>query len=104
MTLPEPVLSAAVERQWRRVEPDARRIAGDLWAEPEIGLLERESAARLGTWLAEQGLEVAPSVGGLPTAFVGQSGTGSPTVGRGACPRASVSRARGSDREGEVSD
>lgn len=81
MIVEEPALSAAVERQWRLVEPDARRIAGELWAEPEVGLLERESAARLGTWLGKQGFEVTPSVGGLPTAFVGQSGKGPPTVG-----------------------
>ncbi|WP_437192341.1 amidohydrolase [Planctomicrobium sp. SH527] len=48
------------------------------WAEP--GYQEKKSAALLADWLEQSGFRVKRGVGGIPTAFTAEIGTGSPVI------------------------
>ena len=74
-------LTKMVGREWRAVADEGRRLAGELWAHPELGLAEVESARLLAGWLEHEGFSVVRDIGGLPTAFVATAGEGSPAVG-----------------------
>jgi aminobenzoyl-glutamate utilization protein B len=65
---------------WAAVADDARSLAAELWADPELGLMEHRAAERLRGWLGREGFAVAPA-GGTPTAFLASFGSGSPRVG-----------------------
>ena len=62
-------------------EPRLMRIAQDLWENPELGLHENESAARLIETLSAEGFDTEQGVGGMPTAFVATYGNDDPTIG-----------------------
>ncbi len=71
---------ATIDRvEERRAELET--LAGELWENPELGLQEEESAERIVHTLEDRGFRVETGVGGMPTAFVGEIGTGSPCVG-----------------------
>lgn len=56
-------------------------LAETLWATPELGLHEDESAALLSSVLREEGFEITEGIGGMPTAFSATYGEGDPRVG-----------------------
>ena len=60
---------------------DLRATARAVWETPELGLREEASAARLRDLLAGEGFDVTGGVGGMPTAFVAEYGSGEPRVG-----------------------
>ena len=62
-------------------EPRLTEIADHLWNNPELGLHEEESAARLIEALAAEGFDIERGVGGMPTAFVATYGSGEPKIG-----------------------
>ncbi|ADD07586.1 M20 family amidohydrolase (homolog to p-aminobenzoyl-glutamate hydrolase subunit B) (plasmid) [Natrialba magadii ATCC 43099] len=62
-------------------EPQLKRIAQDLWENPELGLHEEESAKILISALDEEGFEIETGIGGMPTAFIASYGDGEPAIG-----------------------
>jgi aminobenzoyl-glutamate utilization protein B len=56
-------------------------LAREVWAHPEPGFQERESSAILQRALAGAGFRVRASLGGMPTAFVAEWGSGRPVIG-----------------------
>lgn len=52
-----------------------------LWANPELFFRETRSAAHLVQALKKEGFTVKEQVGGMPTAFIGEYGQGSPVIG-----------------------
>lgn len=56
-------------------------IAQEIWGFAELGYMEERSAALLEETLSDAGFEVEAGVAGMPTAFVGSYGSGSPVVG-----------------------
>jgi aminobenzoyl-glutamate utilization protein B len=62
-------------------EPRLMRIAQDLWENPELGLHEKKSAARLIETLSAEGFDTEQGVGGMPTAFVATYGNDDPMIG-----------------------
>lgn len=74
-------IARLVQREWRAVAAEGRRVADELWARPELGLEEAESARILSGWLEREGFSVVRGVGGLPTAFVATTGEGGSAIG-----------------------
>lgn len=74
-----PILAATLP-EWTNIEGDIVRLFGAQWEDPELPAMEYRSSARLSGWLAESGFEVEKAAGGIPTAFVARSGTGSGPV------------------------
>jgi len=64
------------ERQQRFIA-----MANDIWAHPETALNETYSCARQIDDLAADGFTITRNVGGLPTAFTAEWGSGSPVIG-----------------------
>lgn len=56
-------------------------IAGYLWENPELSLVEFKSSAKLQRYLEENGFKIERGVSGMPTAFVAAWGFGKPAVG-----------------------
>lgn len=56
-------------------------IALKIWAYAEVGYKEERSAALLQEALRSQGFRVTTGVAGIPTAFVAEFGSGSPSIG-----------------------
>lgn len=56
-------------------------IAHRIWEWAEVGYQEERSSALLIDVLLGEGFEVRKGVAGIPTAFVAESGTGSPVIG-----------------------
>ncbi|MFK7829309.1 MAG: amidohydrolase [Congregibacter sp.] len=56
-------------------------IAHTLWASPELGYLEVESARLLQETLAAEGFVIDSGVAGMPTAFTASYGSGGPVIG-----------------------
>ncbi len=56
-------------------------IANDIWAHPEVALAETYACARQSADLAADGFRITRNVGGLPTAFMAEWGTGAPIIG-----------------------
>ncbi len=74
-TTPTRVAAAVAARRDRALEASAR-----IHAEPELALEEHSAAELLSGWLEDDGFSVEHGVAGLPTAFVGTWGSGSPTI------------------------
>ena len=53
----------------------------DLWNWAEPGYKETRSSARLAAMLLSSGFRIQEGVSGIPTAFVAESGSGSPIIG-----------------------
>ncbi len=56
-------------------------IAGYLWNNPELSLVEFKSSAKLQDYLAKNGFKIEKGVAGMPTAFVATWGSGKPVIG-----------------------
>ncbi|HET8628978.1 MAG TPA: amidohydrolase [Thermomicrobiales bacterium] len=52
-----------------------------IWAKPEVGLTEHAACALQAEALAAEGFAITRNVGGLPTAFMAEWGTGRPVLG-----------------------
>lgn len=64
------------ERQGRFIA-----MADTIWANPEVALTESKACALQAEALARDGFAITREVGGLPTAFVAEWGTGAPVIG-----------------------
>lgn len=78
----------AVERMKQRVDQNIldgkdayERIAMQIWNFAEVGYKEERSAALLQETLRSHGFRVTTGVAGIPTAFVAEYGSGSPSIG-----------------------
>ena len=56
-------------------------IAGYIWDNPELSLVEFKSTAKLQEYLAGNGFKIEKGVAGMPTAFVATWGSGKPVIG-----------------------
>src|SRR6185369_8579332 len=71
----EQVVAAATS-----LTPELLRIVRALYEKPELPLKENNAAALLTGILGDNGFEVSKGVAGMETAFIGTSGSGSPSV------------------------
>ncbi len=62
-------------------EGAAIELAEDIFEYAELGYLETRSSERLSRHLEDAGFTVQRGVAGIPTAFVAESGSGSPVIG-----------------------
>ena len=69
-----------IERSVDSIADEITEVSLYLHGHPELSMQEVESAALLADALDRHGWDVRRGVGGLPTAFLGSSGAGSPTV------------------------
>ncbi len=65
---------ADVLRQVEAYTPELRRLALDIWRNPELGYLEQSASALLQDALRREGFEVESGIAGMPTAFVARAG------------------------------
>ncbi len=56
-------------------------VAKSIWESPELGLHEERSSKALIDLLESEGFEIETGVGGMPTAFVAEYGSGGPVIG-----------------------
>ena len=56
------------------------KVNDDVWATPELGFLEFESAKTLMKALDDQGFKVEKGLAGIETAFKGTWGSGKPVI------------------------
>lgn len=56
-------------------------LGRQVWGFAEVGLREQKSAATEAAYLRQQGFTVKEGVGGMPTAFVAEWGSGKPVLG-----------------------
>lgn len=56
-------------------------VAEDLWNNPELGLHEEQSAARLKAVLSAEGFSIESGTGSMPTAFIASYGESNPRIG-----------------------
>lgn len=56
-------------------------IAKQLWENPELGYLEKNSSALLQEELNKEGFRIEKGVAGIPTAFTATYGSGAPVIG-----------------------
>ncbi len=64
------------ERQERFIQ-----MANTIWANPEVALTESKACALQADALARDGFAITRDVGGLPTAFMAEWGSGAPVIG-----------------------
>jgi aminobenzoyl-glutamate utilization protein B len=57
------------------------QISREIWENPELGFKETRSAALLRDELKAAGFRITENVGGMPTAFVAEWGSGKPVIG-----------------------
>jgi len=57
------------------------KLQKSIWANPELGFLEKISSGLLQTQLKANGFTVEAGVGGMPTAFIATYGSGNPVIG-----------------------
>ena len=56
-------------------------LARQIWSNPELGYLEKNSSQLLQKTLSDAGFKVTAGVAGIPTAFVAEFGSGKPVIG-----------------------
>ena len=56
-------------------------MSDDIWAHPQVALAETYACALQSEFLAADGFEITSNVGGMPTAFYAEWGSGSPIIG-----------------------
>lgn len=61
--------------------PRFKEISRQIWENPELGWAEFKSSALLKEELRQAGFRIQENVGGLPTAFVAEWGSGKPVIG-----------------------
>lgn len=57
------------------------QLQKQIWRNPELGFLEKESSGLLQKHLSENGFSLKADIAGMPTAFVASYGSGSPVIG-----------------------
>ncbi len=57
------------------------KISRQIWGWAELAFLEEKSSALLQSTLKDEGFEIEPGIGGMPTAFVASYGSGKPIIG-----------------------
>jgi len=62
------------------LSPELLRIVRELYDAPELPLMEKNAAALLTGILRNNGFEIKQGVAGMETAFIGTSGSGSPSI------------------------
>ena len=68
---------------WHLVEaksPEFCAMSDRIWGMPELNYQEHRSAAEHATMLAAQGFRVEAGIAGLPTALLGEAGSGGPVI------------------------
>ena len=86
------------ERQQRFI-----RMADTIWANPEVALTESKACVLQADELERDGFTITRNIGGLPTAFMAEWGSGAPVIGflgrvrRAAGPLAEVAGGAGPD-------
>lgn len=73
-------LSTRLLAAWAGLEPEIERLFDEQWRDPELPAMEYRSSARLAGWLEGHGFAVERGAGGIPTAFVARSGSGTGPV------------------------
>jgi aminobenzoyl-glutamate utilization protein B len=58
-------LRPALDRHWDNLVPASRAAAADLWAHPELGLMEHYGSSLLSGWLEREGFRVTRGPAGL---------------------------------------
>ncbi len=56
-------------------------VADEIWRKPQLGLAETEACALHISEIEKEGFDVTRNVGGMPTAFMAEWGSGSPIIG-----------------------
>ncbi len=56
-------------------------VADEIWRHPQLGLAETEACAIHTAEMEKEGFRITRNVGGLPTAFMAEWGSGSPIIG-----------------------
>jgi aminobenzoyl-glutamate utilization protein B len=56
-------------------------MSDDIWAHPQVALAETYACQLQSEFLAKEGFDIKSNVGGMPTAFYGEWGSGSPIIG-----------------------
>ncbi|MEM0296542.1 MAG: amidohydrolase [Zestosphaera sp.] len=72
------------EEVWRYIEENAEgfvEIARKIWENPELGLQERFASDLQTRVLEENGFRIKRDIGGMPTAFIAEYGSGRPIIG-----------------------
>ena len=76
MATNEEILEWLEEREGRFVA-----VADEIWRHPQLGLAETEACAIHTAEMEKEGFRITRNVGGLPTAFMAEWGSGSPIIG-----------------------
>jgi len=61
--------------------PELIKLNDEIWQNAEVAMEEYRSSEALASYLEKAGFKVEMGVAGLPTAFVGTSGSGQPVIG-----------------------
>ncbi|MGA7673140.1 MAG: M20 family metallopeptidase [Nitrolancea sp.] len=56
-------------------------VADEIWRKPQLGLAETEACALHTSEMEKEGFRITPNIGGMPTAFMAEWGSGSPIIG-----------------------
>ncbi len=70
----------ALDESVTSLTPDAWEHARKIWEWAEPGYQEVKSSALLSKWLEDAGFKVTRGIGGMPTAFTAEYGSGSPVI------------------------
>lgn len=68
---------AAVESKGNELS----ELSDKIWAYEEVAFREKQSAAALIAYAEKQGFKITKNVGGIPTAFIAEYGSGKPIIG-----------------------
>lgn len=72
------------EVAWKYIEDNAEKfveVAKNIWENPELGLQEYYASNLQTDVLEKNGFKVKRNVGGMPTAFIAEYGSGKPVIG-----------------------
>ncbi|WAH97768.1 amidohydrolase [Arthrobacter sp. MMS18-M83] len=67
-------------RQVEELSPEFIAASDSIWDEPELRWEEYKSVDKLTALAQQHGLEITRGVGGIPTAFTAEAGTGGPVI------------------------
>ncbi len=76
MATKEEILEWLEEREGRFVA-----VADEIWRKPQLGLGETEACAIHTAEMEKEGFRITSNIGGMPTAFMAEWGSGSPIIG-----------------------
>jgi len=76
VTTNEEILEWLEEREGRFIA-----VADEIWRKPQLGLAETEACALHTAEMEKEGFRITRNIGGQPTAFMAEWGSGSPKIG-----------------------